>query len=134
MGRLNNSQFLTNLSEILASNNGESSVYVTQKRLASALPVDASDSKINDLSSNVNDDNKFEQNTETYPILIRISMNSEKSKASTLSKPKTKLSTVVETNNLDKFWTDYAQVIKNGFVGLKKKDKKKNKKAGRVSK
>lgn len=134
MGRLNNSQFLTNLSEILASNNGESSVYVTQKRLASALPVDAADSKINDLSSNVNDDNKFEQNTETYPILIRISMNSEKSKASTLSKPKTKLSTVVETNNLDKFWTDYAQVIKNGFVGLKKKDKKKNKKASRVSK
>lgn len=134
MGRLNNSQFLTNLSEILASNNGESSVYVTQKRLASALPVDAADSKINDLSSNVNDDNKFEQNTETYPILIRISMNSEKSKASTPSKPKTKLSTVVETNNLDKFWTDYAQVIKNGFVGLKKKDKKKNKKAGRVSK
>ena len=133
MGRLNNSQFLTQLSEVLTSNNGESSVYVTQKRLTSTLPIDEPTPKINDLSSNVIKADAFEENTATYPVLIRISMNSG-SKNTPQSKQKTKLSTVVETGNLDQFWSDYVQVIKNGFVGLKKKDKKKNKKSGKVSK
>lgn len=134
MGRLNNSQFLTQLSEVLTSNNGESSVYVTQKRLTTTLPIDEPTPKINDLSSNVIKADAFEENTTTYPVLIRISMNSGNSKNTSQSKQKTKLSTVVETGNLDQFWSDYVQVIKNGFVGLKKKDKKKNKKSGKVSK
>lgn len=134
MGRLNNSEFLTKLSEVLISNNGESSVYLTQKRLTSTLPIDEPTSKISDLSSNVIKTEAFEKNTTTYPVLIRISMNSGNMKSSSQSKQKTKLSTVVETSNLDQFWSEYVQVIKNGFVGLKKKDKKKNKKSGKVSK
>lgn len=134
MGRLNNSQFLTQLSEVLASNNGESSVYVTQKRLTTTLPIDEPTPKINDLSSNVIKTDAFEENTGTYPVLIRICMNPGNNKNTSQSKQKTKLSTVVETGNLDQFWGDYVQVIKNGFVGLKKKDKKKNKKSGKVSK
>lgn len=133
MGRLNNFEFLSKLSDILTSNNGESSVYLTQKRLTSTLPIDEPKSSISDLSSNVIKADGFDENTTTYPILIRISMNGEKTKPGK-SKGKTKLSTVVETNSLDQFWTEYVQVIKNGFVGLKKKDKKKNKKTGKVSK
>src|SRR5699024_365353 len=111
MGRLNNSEFLTQLSDVLVSNNGESSVYLTQKRLTSKLPIDDPTSIINDLSSNVIKTEAFEKNTATYPVLIRIAMNSGKRKSSSQSKQKTKLSTVVETSNLDQFWSEYVQVI-----------------------
>ncbi|CAH6723106.1 signal recognition particle subunit Srp14p [[Candida] jaroonii] len=120
MGRLNNAEFLSQFAETLTKNNGESSVYLTQKRLVPSLDVE--DNKgINDLSSNVIDHKLFDKNTQEYPILIRLSMNGK-------NKDKLKLSTVVEIDQLDQFWIDYAQTIKAGFVGLKKKDKKKSKK------
>lgn len=134
MGRLNNSEFLTQVQKLLESNNGESSVYITQKRLS--LPLELNDmtgdsnSHINDLSSNVIEYEKsFTNNTAQYPVLVRVSTNAKKNQ-----KTKSKLSTVVEIDNLDQFWVDYAHVIKTGFVGLRKKDKKKSKKPGKVSK
>ena len=60
-----------------------------------------------------------------YPILIRITDgNSDKSK-------KVKVSTVVQPEELSKFWFKYANVVKSGISGLKKKDKKKKKKAAK---
>lgn len=132
MGRLDNSEFLKKVSDILGKNDGKSSVYLTQKRLIPALDIDdaGKGNVINDLLSNVNHiDTEFE-NTSTYPILIRVSLNGKDIKD---KKDKIKLSTVVETERLDQFWTEYVQVIKTGFVGLKKKEKKKSKK-GKVSK
>ncbi|EGV65234.1 hypothetical protein PSN45_002627 [Yamadazyma tenuis] len=126
MGRLNNGEFLTQVGDILTQNDGKSSIYLTQKRLSPALDLDEPDvnegvESINDLSSNVVE-HKFKSNTQEYPILIRIALGSNG------SKQKVKLSTVVEINNLDQFWSDYSSVIKAGFVGLKKKEKKKSKK------
>lgn len=119
MGRLNNTEFLSKVNDELTSNEGKSSVYFTQKRLSLSLEPATSDN-INDLSSNVVDHPKrFPSNSQTYPVLIRF----------TLGDTKSKISTVVEPENLDKFWNQYAHIIKNGFVGLKKKEKKKAKKS-----
>lgn len=118
MGRLNNSDFLSKVNDELSANEGKSSVYFTQKRLSLTLEPATSDN-INDLSSNVvNHPSTFVSNTQTYPVLIRFTRGDKKSK----------ISTVVEPANLDKFWNEYAQILKNGFVGLKKKEKKKSKK------
>lgn len=140
MGRVNNSEFLKQFGGFLEENKGKSSVYVTQKRLSPALDLDDAKTEnisgetsitknIKDLPSKViSNDGKYEINEIEYPVLIRISINGDKSK-----NKKIKLSTVVETSQLEQFWGNYAQVVKSGFIGLKKKDKKKNKK-GKVSK
>lgn len=127
--RLNNAEFLKRLSSTLEVNEGRSSVYLTQKRLLSALPTSENQHDLSDLSSNVIDTFPFTTifNTNTYPMLIRVSMNPRRSKEE-VTKEKLKLSTVVEANNLDAFWDDYSQVVKNNFVGLKKKEKRKSKK------
>lgn len=59
--------------------------------------------------------------TKQYPVLIRVTDgNKDKSK-------KIKLSTMVETSDLDAFWTTYTDILKTGFKGLKKKSKTKKK-------
>lgn len=119
MGRLNNKEFLARITNELTSNEGKSSVYFTQKRLSLTLEP-ATPNNINDLSSNVVEHPKeFPSNSETYPVLIRF----------TLGEKKLKISTVIEPENLDRFWSEYAQILKTGFVGLKKKEKKKAKKS-----
>ena len=40
-----------------------------------------------------------------------------------------KISTIVEPENLERFYTRYAEVCKSGMQGLKKRDKSKRKKA-----
>ncbi|KAI5955282.1 hypothetical protein KGF54_001843 [Candida jiufengensis] len=135
MTRVDNSEFLKQLNEIVTKNNGKSSVYLTQKRLSNKDEIKESKSstQIKDLPTNVIEqtDKDIIENTETYPILIRISMNSENNKDS--KNKKLKLSTVIENDQINQFWSQYIQVLKNGFVGLKKKDKKKSKKS-KVSK
>ncbi|CUM62924.1 uncharacterized protein PRCAT00000484001 [Priceomyces carsonii] len=124
MGRMNRTEFITELTSILQNNEGKSSVYLTQKRLSDALLVD-DETSIHDLSSNViSENNEFKENTEKYSILIRVSMNTKAKK-----QPKVKLSTVVDVDNLEVFWNEYSQALKAGFMGLKKKEKKKVKKS-----
>ncbi|KAK6198933.1 signal recognition particle, SRP9/SRP14 subunit [Scheffersomyces amazonensis] len=110
--RADNHKFLKEFTEVLTTNNGKSSVYLTQKRLKPSLDLE-------------------ESSQDQYPILIRVTMNGKDKKDT--KKDKLKLSTVVDTGDLDQFWQEYIQIIKNGFVGLKKKEKKKSKK-GKVSK
>lgn len=57
----------------------------------------------------------------TYSILIRVTDGNKEKSA------RVKLSTVVEPENLDAFWNEYTNVLKAGFVGLKKKSKSKKK-------
>ncbi|CCE80057.1 Piso0_003154 [Millerozyma farinosa CBS 7064] len=130
MGRLNNKEFLNEVKSLLETNNGESSVYFTQKRLKPALALNETEG-IDDLASNVVDSKIGSKNEQQYGILIRVAASSSDKSAGS---KKTKLSTVVETNQLDEFWNDYAQVLKAGLTGLKKKEKKKSKKTGKVSK
>lgn len=119
MGRLNNTEFISQVNTILTSNNGKSSLYLTQKRLT--VPLETSpNAPITDLSSNVVEHSSaYATNDQKYPVLIRV----------TLGEKKSKISTVVEPENLDTFWTEYTQVLKTGFVGLKRKEKKKAKKS-----
>lgn len=117
MGRLNNSEFLTKVNEHLTANEGKSSVYFTQKRLE--LDLEASADQISDLASNVIEQpDNLPKNSQTYPVLIRL----------TLGEKTSKISTVVEPQNLDQFWNEYAQILKSGLVGLKR-DKKKTKRS-----
>lgn len=111
---------------MLSANDGQSSVYLVQKRLSSD-DTENGDNSISDLASNVVKNDLFPTNTQQYPVLVRVATGS------TEKKTKKKLSTVVEVDQLDQFWVDYVQVLKGGFVGLKKKEKKKSKK-GKVSK
>lgn len=131
MARLSNSAFLEQLAAALAQNSGQSSIYLTQKRLAPSLGLDeGEDAAGADLPSNVVGGGG---NTRTYPVLVRVSTNGGGSSAAAKAKLKLKLSTVVETEALDLFWGDYANALKTGFVGLRKKEKKKARK-GRVGK
>lgn len=114
MARLDNTQFLAQVEKLLAGNDGNKSVYLTQKRLA--LDVEQPE-PFHDLSSNVVPSGKYPENTTKYPVLIRV--NTTKND---------KISTVVEVDRLDQFWGEYVQVLKSGFVGLKKERKDKKKK------
>ncbi|KAL6451574.1 SRP14 Signal recognition particle 14 kDa protein [Candida maltosa Xu316] len=124
MTRLDNSNFLKELTKLVQQNNGKSSIYLTQKRLTA-------EPQSNDFPTNVIENDQLPTNETTYPVLVRVSMNSSDNKKE--KQNKVKISTVIENNQLEQFWVDYIQILKNGFIGLKKKDKKKNKK-GRVSK
>jgi signal recognition particle subunit SRP14 len=129
MGRLNNKEFLDKVDELLKANDGKSSVYLTQKRLSSLDVDDSTSESLNDLPSNVLDTPGV-SNVQHYPVLIRVTMN-----GSTRGdkKDKVKISTVVEHDQLPEFWGQYSQALKNGFVNMKKKNKKKQKKS-KVSK
>ncbi len=49
-------------------------------------------------------------------------------------KQKIKLATIVETTDLDSFYTMYADVCKKGMEGLRKRDKKKAKEKAKAAK
>lgn len=118
MPRLSNKEFLSKLQENLIENGGSSSVYLTQKRLVASLESCPKD-QLTDLSSNVvQHPEEYGKNTRQYPVLIRYTNGTKESK----------ISTVIDPENLDSFWGDYSTVLKTGFTGLRKKDKKKKQK------
>ncbi|CAK9441313.1 uncharacterized protein LODBEIA_P51820 [Lodderomyces beijingensis] len=128
MTRLDNSQFLKQLNELASQNQGKSSIYLTQKRLSE----NKHHPKPDDLPTNVASNDKVAPNEQTYPVLIRVSMNSSDNRKS--ASEKVKLSTVVEVAQLNQFWSEYIQVVKNGFVGLKKREKKNKNKKNKIAK
>lgn len=86
-------------------------MYFTQKRLEAFDAVEGKDTA-----------------APTFSILLRATDGArDKTK-------KVKVSTVIEADKVDQFWTEYANTLKNGITGLKKKEKKKAKKAKKVSK
>lgn len=64
------------------------------------------------------------------PVLIRASNNKSTKKAGTDRKnvDKIKLSTIVQPDQLDAFYTRYAEACRAGMGALKKRDRKKGKK------
>ncbi|GMG23390.1 unnamed protein product [Ambrosiozyma monospora] len=138
MGRLSNKEFLSQVESHLKKNEGKSSVYLTQKRLNSIddTQIDSTntDDKLSskfdviDPLSSTKTTEETKDTTAEYPLLLRFTDGTKD----------LKLSTVVEFKELNKFWDDYSNVLKAGFVGLKKKTKKKAKKskksAGKVTK
>lgn len=56
-------------------------------------------------------------NKKSYQLLVRMTVGSRGKKL--------KCSTLVNADSLDKFWKDYASILKSGMKGLEKKKKKK---------
>lgn len=116
-------QFFKQVTNLLAKKEGKSSLYITQKRLSYDIENSITDPEpYSDLGKDVKP--ILHENTpdlKKYCILIRVT-DGNKDKLL-----KTKLSTIVEPEKLDQFWTEYTNVLKTGFVGLKKKTKSKKK-------
>jgi signal recognition particle subunit SRP14 len=67
---------------------------------------------------------------EPVPVLIRATNNSSSKRPGTDREnvDKTKISTVVQPDQIDAFYMRYAEACKAGMSGLKKRDRKKGKK------
>lgn len=62
------------------------------------------------------------------PIIVRATDGKSQTKDRVKNKNKTKLSTVVQPDDLETFFTRYADVCKAGMQSLKKRDRSKRKK------
>lgn len=116
-------QFFKEVTNLLAKNGSKSSIYLTQKRLSYTVDAEIEGvAPFSDLSKEVKPVlHEYNPDSKQYPILIRVT-DGNKDKSARI-----KLSTVVEPENLDTFWNEYTNVMKAGFVGLKKKSKSKKK-------
>ncbi|KAJ4346993.1 uncharacterized protein N0V89_010927 [Didymosphaeria variabile] len=113
---------------------GHGTVYLSQKRLAFDTESQPQ------TPTKVADDPLWDTHPENpLPILIR-AHNNKSSKRSGTDRdiiPRTSLSTVVQPDQLDAFFVQYAEVCKAGMSGLKKRDRRgkkdrKKKKKGAV--
>lgn len=128
-GCLNPEEFLTRTTEFFKiANEKKLAVHLTVKRLLRHDPVegnleyDATTQPHFDVSRKAQNTRVESSSQEEYPILIRISYGSHSKK--------TKCSTIVKAELLDKFWQDYSSVVKSCMNGLIKKKKKKSKSLG----
>ncbi|KAH0542080.1 hypothetical protein FGG08_003460 [Glutinoglossum americanum] len=115
---LSNEDFFVQLSTLFDSRreNGHGSVFLTQKRLTTIPP--AKPQGPTDVLADL-------RPSDPQPILVRATNG--KSKASRADK--TKLSTVVEPDAQEAFFSRYAEVCKAGMGALKKRDRSARKKA-----
>ena len=98
-------------------------MYLTQKPLISSTPDAAFESS--------------EPQSQNSPqILIRATNGLSKPHRTAKSNPKqkVKLATVVDAEELEAFYTRYAEVCKKGMEGLRKRDKKKAKEKAKAKK
>jgi signal recognition particle subunit SRP14 len=115
-------QFFTSLTELLSKTSQKSrgSVFLTQKPLLDG--VTSGQPAILIRASNGNTDAKRPTDKDG---------KIDKTKASKASK--VKFSTVVPADELEAFYTRYADVCKAGMTGLKKRDRSKRKAKGKVA-
>ncbi|THW34710.1 signal recognition particle 14kD protein [Aureobasidium pullulans] len=116
-----NDEFFTKLASLLETRQqkGHGSIFLTQKRLThdestSSKPADF---PLADL----------EPPSAPLPILIRATDGNSQTKDRKKSE-KIKLSTVVQPDDLESFYTRYAEICKQGMQALKKRDRSKRKK------
>ena len=118
-------QFLARLTTLLTTTHAEAhgSVYLTQKPLVPS-------------TTNVALESSDPQPQSAPQILIRATNGLSKPHrtAKSNSKPKVKLATVVDAEELEAFYTRYAEVCKKGMEGLRKRDKKKAKEKAKAKK
>lgn len=120
-------QFFTRLTDLFEYNRkkGHGSVYLTQKRLAyETFPTPPPEK--------VRDDPLWDtyHPEQPVPVLVRAQNNKSTKRKDTDREnvDKIKLSTVVQPDQIDAFYTRYAEACKTGMSGLKKRDRKKGKK------
>lgn len=106
MPQVPNDAFVKKVKDLLeVSKSGKGSVYFEQKRLAKT----GADSILHSTSA-------------PYPLLFRASNGARR------REDRVAVSTVVEAAELQKFWLEFAEAVKKGAAGLRKKEKKKDKK------
>jgi len=118
-------EFFSQLSALLDSRQqkGHGSIYLTQKRLsynnvsAPSTPTKLADDPLWDTHP-----------PNPLPIIIRATDGESQSKEGQKNKEKVKLSTVVQPDDLEAFYSRYAEVCKAGMQALKKRDRSKRKK------
>ncbi|KAL8941948.1 MAG: hypothetical protein Q9211_001602 [Gyalolechia sp. 1 TL-2023] len=116
---LNIDEFFSRLSSLFESrrNSTHGSIFLTQKRLTSQFSPTSSPSTTEpfpDLAP-----------SSPLPVLVRVSNGKSKEHR----KDKIKLSIVVQPDELEGFFTKYAEVMKAGTTALKKRDRSGRKKA-----
>jgi len=114
-------EFFVRLSELFESRRkaDHGSIFLVQKRLSHGSSVSSSpppgvDESLADLHP-----------LSPLPVLIRATNGKSKEKI----KEKIKLSTIVQPDGLEEFYTRYAEACKLGMQGLKKRDRSGRKKA-----
>ncbi|EME42782.1 hypothetical protein DOTSEDRAFT_73534 [Dothistroma septosporum NZE10] len=121
---LGHDEFFTQLTSLIENTQqkGHGSVYLTQKRLtydpSTKTPAPRS---IDDSLSDLNPPNPL-------PLIIRATDGKSQDKDRKKNKDKIKLSTIVQPDDLEAFFTRYAEVCKAGMQSLKKRDRSKRKK------
>ncbi|KAK3699334.1 hypothetical protein LTR37_016486 [Vermiconidia calcicola] len=124
-GHLSNDEFFAKLASLLekAQKTGHGSVHFTQKRMT--YDTDAAPSP-----AKVADDPLWDLNPpKPLPLIVRATDGeSTKSDRKTKNPDKVKLSTIVQPDDLETFFTRYAEVCKTGMQSLKKRDRSKRKK------
>ncbi|CCU74988.1 signal recognition particle 14kD protein [Blumeria hordei DH14] len=115
-GHLSHEDFFAQLSLLFESprQKNHGSVYLTQKPMTynTTSPAQSKDSLAQD-----------NHPTTPLPIIVRASNGKSKEKKD----KKIKLSTIVEADSLEAFFTKYAEVCKGGMSGMKKRDRSKAK-------
>jgi len=118
---LSNDAFFTQLAALIdkTQQDGHGSVYLTQKRLTydTSAPKPTPEDPLADLRP-----------SDPLPLIVRATDGKSQSKDRKKNKNKVKLSTVVQPDDLEAFYTRYAEVCKAGMQSLKKRDRSKRKK------
>ncbi|KAL8684030.1 MAG: hypothetical protein Q9186_000060 [Xanthomendoza sp. 1 TL-2023] len=119
--------FFARLSSLFHSrrNSSHGSIFLTQKRLSPQSPSSSSPITTATTSS-------FPDLAPSAPLPILIRATDGKSKEH--RKDKIKISTIVQPDELEGFFTKYAEVVKGGTTALKKRDRSGRKKATKAKK
>jgi signal recognition particle subunit SRP14 len=130
---VSNDEFFAKLSDLFAANreNGHGSVFLSQKRM-----LHGTDADIQSPDAKTQDPLWDEHPEHPLPIIIRASNSAskkftpgtEKAGIKRKDKPRVKVSTVVQPEDLDAFYVKYAEACKAGMSALKKRDRSKRKK------
>jgi signal recognition particle subunit SRP14 len=132
--RLSNADFLARLTTLFTSTHSANSgsIFLTQKPLYPSSP-DTQDSHPSAAPPQILI--RATDGKSPPPKSTAAAANSKSAKGITkktsASGGKVKFSTVVDAEELEGFFTKYAEVCKGGMVGLKKRDRKKAKKKGK---
>ncbi|KAG0256186.1 RNA-binding signal recognition particle subunit srp14 [Mortierella polycephala] len=119
---LDNDKFLTLMSKAFEDSKASNSVYLTMKRNSYTTRKIRAQEEAAERSSGDTVMKADEQDKE-YPTLVRLTCGT-----------KTKLSTQVQPQDLDRFMVQYTNIIKINMDALKKKDRKKAAKAKKAKK
>lgn len=139
-GHLSSEEFFTQLASLIekTQQNGHGSVFMTQKRsmhikcvglLLTLIVTVTYDTDAAPTPEKVADDPLWDLHPPNpLPLIVRATDGKSQSKDRVKTKEKVKISTVVQPDDIEAFFSRYAEVCKAGMQSLKKRDRSKRKK------